>query len=423
VGKLAPAFGGLAMHSRSRQVADAPDTITGSAPQWGYLASVIRTERESATGLEAVQLRLRVREGTVGVGLLDAQGAAFVDSVDGIEGDAVTAVTFFVRGMQQTGRLVIRNAGTGPATFQWLGVDSLLLKDRPDLLRECLRPHDLTTVPGWSRYYGNFAHTPAEAIRQLLFDELREPLVMPWVRDLRVTITPGEETSRALFVSGTYEPASMIAVQRLLAPGGVLFDVGANVGLYTLLGSRCVGAAGHVYSFEPSSRERTTLDANLGLNGCRNVTTSAAAVGARTGSARLRIAAGQHRGQNTLSPAFAYPGVGLEREEEVEMVSLDQFTQIPGVRQPSVIKIDAEGNDLDVLRGARSVLRDAMPVVMVEVNDTLLQASGASRADVEAFLLDVGYELFRISEDDAALVRVSSLRHEQSENFVAIPAR
>ena len=105
------------------------------------------------------------------------------------------------------------------------------------------------------------------------------------------------------------------------------------------------------------------------------------------------------------------------------MVSLDEFARAPGVRRPDVLKIDAEGTDLLVLRGARSLLRETMPVIVFEINDTLLQATGASRHDVEAFLHDLGYAIFRVDERDASLLRVSTLRDEQSENFVAMPGR
>ncbi len=420
---LPPAFDELELHGRAHRVADTPLTIASSAHQWSYLASLARTPRQPSSGLEAVQISLRVLEGAVGVGLLDESGGAFVDVVDGIPAGAATCVTFFVCGMQHAGPLVVRNAGTGPATFEWLGVESLLLKDEADLVRDCLRPRELTLVPDWSRYYGGYAATPDEAIRQLLFDRLQAPLVMPWVRNLRVTISPGEEASRALFVSGTYEPASLIAIQRLLLPGAVLYDVGANVGLYTLLGAQCVGASGHVYSFEPSSRERATLDANLAINGCANVTVSPAAVAERPGTATLRIAAGQHRGQNTLAPAFAYDGVKLERVETVDVVSLDEFSRTPGVRPPDVLKIDAEGADLQVLRGARALLRHTTPVIVFEINDALLEATGASRHDVDAFLRDLGYAVFRVDERDASLVRIPTLQNEHSENFVAMPGR
>ena len=69
---------------------------------------------------------------------------------------------------------------------------------------------------------------------------------MPWFEGLELFIRPDEDLSRAVYVSGTYEPASLLAMKRLLPAGGVFVDVGANVGLYSMLASRWVGSEGRV---------------------------------------------------------------------------------------------------------------------------------------------------------------------------------
>ena len=419
---LPPAFEGLVRHNRSKLVSAEPLTIAGAAPVGGYLATLDRTVRPVAAGVEALQVRLRVREGTVGLGLLNAEGTAFLEAVDGFERGDPAVVTFLIRGIQNVGSLVLRNAGQSGVVVELLSTESFQLKDVTEIVDAHTFPEEVAPFAGWNRYYGRFGATAAEGVRQLVFEELREPMVMRWRHGLQVLITPGEETSRALFVSGTYEPTSMLALQRFLFPGAVLFDVGANVGLYTLVGSRRVGATGHVYAFEPSSRERAILEQNVTRNHCDNATVIPAAVSDRAGTGTLRIAAGQHRGQNTLAPTFAYPSVSVAREEPVSLVSLDDLWRTRTVRRPDVLKIDAEGSELHVLRGAASLLRDSMPVVMLEINDTLLEASGASRAAVEQLLTSLGYKLSRLDEATAGLVPVMSLAGADSENFVALPA-
>ena len=135
----------------------------------------------------------------------------------------------------------------------------------------------------------------------------------------------------------------------------------------------------------------------------------------------LRVAAGQHRGQNTLAPTFAYPSVGVEREEVVRLVSLDDLWRARTVRLPDVLKIDAEGSELQVLQGATAVLRESMPVVIFEINDALLEASGTSRTGVGQFLTALGYTLHRLDDATAAVVPVATLTGVDSENFVALP--
>jgi hypothetical protein len=146
-----------------------------------------------------------------------------------------------------------------------------------------------------------------------------------------------------------------------------------------------------------------------------------AAVSDCSGAGTLRIAAGQFRGQNTLASSFGYPGVPLAGVETVPLVSLDGLWQERRLRRPDVVKIDAEGHELRVLRGALGLLRDAMPVVVFEINDALLEASDASRDAVEATLRGLGYSLFRPDEATASLVEIAGLRGEQAENFFALP--
>lgn len=418
---LPPAFEGVVRHNRSELVSAEPLTLSGAAPLGGYLATLDRTARSVDAGLEALQVRLRVCEGTVGLGLLNAEGTAFLEAVDGFKSGDPVVVTFLIRGMQNVGSLVLRNAGHSAVVVELLSAESFQLKDATEIVNAHTFPDEVTPFAGWNRYYGRFGATAAEGVRQLVFEELREPIVMRWRHGLQVLITPGEETSRALFVSGAYEPTSMLALQRFLFPGAVLFDVGANIGLYTLVGSRRVGATGHVYAFEPSSRERAILEQNVTRNHCDNVTAIAAAASDRAGTGTLQVAAGQHRGQNTLAPTFAYPSVSVEREEAVPLVSLDDLWRARTVRLPDVLKIDVEGSELQVLRGATAVLRESMPVVIFEINDTLLEASGASRAEVGQFLTALGYTLHRLDDATAALVPVATLAGVDSENFVARP--
>jgi hypothetical protein len=74
-----------------------------------------------------------------------------------------------------------------------------------------------------------------------------------------------------------------------------------------------------------------------------------------------------------------------------------------------------------VLRGATALLRESMPIIVFEINDTLLESSGASRAAVEQFLAFLGYTLARLDDATAALVPITTLAGADSENFVALP--
>jgi FkbM family methyltransferase len=144
---------------------------------------------------------------------------------------------------------------------------------------------------------------------------------------------------------GTYESH----VQRLFCervkPGDIVFDIGANVGFFTLLASKLAGPTGHVYAFEPLPRNLHYLERHLRLNGITNVTMQPLAIAAATGSARFR--SGQHASMGYLTDAG---------DLEVSTVSLDDLIANGIAPRPAFIKMDIEGAESDALRGASSLL-------------------------------------------------------------------
>ena len=401
--------------------AESPPTIASSVAQWGYCLVIPRAQRREDGGPEILTVRVRVLEGSLGVGLLDAAGTSFLDSIDDIAPNWTGDLAFLIDDIGAVGSVVVRTTGTGAVAFEWLGAESTRLTGAEDVAD---RPAPLLEpVVGWDSYYGREARTADELIRQFQFDRLREPYIMQWSDGLRLIIAPDEEASRAVFVSGVYEPASTLVLRRLVLRGSTFIDVGAHVGLYTLVASRWVGENGHVYSFEPSSREITALNRNIELNGLANVTVTKAALHERGGTAVLHVADSHHGGQNTLADSFAYGSVRQATEESVTLIALDELWRRGEIRRPGVIKIDAEGSELHVLRGAAALLREARPAVVFEVNQALLMASGTSADEVDQFFRRLNYSVYRLDDDTSDLVAFTRMADMASANFVAFPAR
>ncbi len=155
-------------------------------------------------------------------------------------------------------------------------------------------------------------------------------------------------------------------------------DVGANVGAYTLLLGRWVRPGGRVYAFEPAPEAFGGLSAHVRLNGLEDgVTCVRAAASSSTGTATLSVDG--LSGANRLDAS-----AGGER---VATVTLDDFCRREGIR-PSFIKIDVEGAELGVLRGARETIRaggDGL-ALFVEMHPTIWGEMGITAADVRAEL-------------------------------------
>jgi FkbM family methyltransferase len=174
------------------------------------------------------------------------------------------------------------------------------------------------------------------------------------------------------YLTGDAEAEVQEILAELIRPGQVVFDVGANIGFFTILCARLVGPQGKVYSFEPMPENVATLRRNISLNGLENVVVVERALSSTSGTAELFI-----------SPWSAFHSLNVEgavkRENRgrdaappivVETVSLDEFVREEGVDPPDLVKLDVEGAELVALEGMREVLRSAQPLLVCELHWT-----------------------------------------------------
>lgn len=156
----------------------------------------------------------------------------------------------------------------------------------------------------------------------------------------------------------------------LPAQGGVCVEVGANIGMHSVPLSRlCEG--GEVVCYEPQRPVFHVLCANLALNDRLNVRTRHAAVGEKSG--RITIQTGAYDqpwnyGSFSIDKGFSTEGqfAGKVESEEVDMVALDKDPALAQLERLDLLKIDAEGHELAVLKGARKLIKQFQPAVFVE---------------------------------------------------------
>lgn len=195
-----------------------------------------------------------------------------------------------------------------------------------------------------------------------------------------------EGVLRAMLRSGIFEPETVALLRAVTPVGGVVLDVGANVGYLTALASRWVGRHGHVYAFEPVAATRQRLLRNLMLNACTNVTVLDAACGAAVSLARMRS-----RPDSGWSRIETRPGQG----EPVTVTTLDAIVERYQLRRVDVLKIDTEGYDFAVLLGAEDTVARFRPVIHMEVEH--VNEFGSSPAEARALLESWGYTVREIA--------------------------
>ncbi len=174
----------------------------------------------------------------------------------------------------------------------------------------------------------------------------------------------------------------------LLRRGDAVIDIGANFGLHTLFAARLVGDNGRVVAFEPIPQNLRLLRRNLRLNHVENQVTIAPQALSDSGEAHLEM---HFRPGELDQTASLRPGQGSNQTIRVSNSRLDEYP-FPARFSPRLIKIDVEGAELSVLRGARETLMRFHPLLLLEVHGFALPAFGDSVATLEDFLGETGYQ-------------------------------
>ena len=205
-----------------------------------------------------------------------------------------------------------------------------------------------------------------------------------FVRNPRTSII-----GRALCLDGVWEAEETAVVKAVVAPGEVVIDVGADIGYYTLLFSANSGPNGHVYSFEPNPSSRAWLDKNIELNQARNITSIGIALFDTSGEVALNH---DQIAMNTQSPNIL----------RVPTQPFDEWRKAQQIKRVDLIKIDAEGAEMRILRGMRNTILGDRPKLLVEIHPTKLPAFEDSADNVMTFLNDARYLIRPVDRQDLA---------------------
>ncbi len=161
---------------------------------------------------------------------------------------------------------------------------------------------------------------------------------------------------------GTYEAEGQEMLRELVRPGDVCYDLGANAGFYTLAMARLTGPGGRIFAFEPLASNAANILQHQRVNALEHVTLVQAAVSTRGGL--LPFVSRESNAMGSLAPS-----AGLASATYcVPTISLDEFVFGHGFPAPNFMKIDVEGAETDVLRGARRLLRESHPRVFLSIH-------------------------------------------------------
>jgi FkbM family methyltransferase len=193
------------------------------------------------------------------------------------------------------------------------------------------------------------------------------------------------------YYAADYEPGTFGFLRAWCRPGDTVLDVGAHIGLFTVCMSRLVGPAGRVLSFEPTPSTCHILRETVRMNFCEsNVEVHEEAVSKRSGRGTLFDTRDVVSNANSLVRTRRSKG-----EISVEIVSIDEVVPREGVR---LLKIDVEGAELDVLRGAGRTFATSVPAVYLGLHPSQIREAGGTLEEIWELLRDYRMEIFHNHE-------------------------
>ncbi|MDS4028361.1 MAG: FkbM family methyltransferase [Candidatus Contendobacter sp.] len=212
---------------------------------------------------------------------------------------------------------------------------------------------------------------------------LPSSVVVPFVDSTRLLVSPGMTGATGNIYCGLHEFEDMAFVLHALRKGDLFLDIGANIGSYTILASGAVGCES--MTFEPVPSTFTHLLDNIKLNSLESLVHA------------LNLALGSEDGQINFTSNLDTVNHVLapdERNNSSITVKMNRLDDVVGEREPTLIKIDVEGFETEVLKGANKTLeKDSLLAVLMELNGSG-NRYGYDEEALHLFMVNMGFELF-----------------------------
>ena len=184
----------------------------------------------------------------------------------------------------------------------------------------------------------------------------------------------------------------------------VVFDLGAQTGSFSLLAKYFSNSAW--YAFEPIHEAAEILKKNLSLNNINNVSVYQMAVSNYLGSTILKMPDINEWGLSTIGSNVLRFNPVIERK--IECIDLDSFVTTKNIKKVHFMKLDTEGSELNILRGAKKLILRDHPIILMEYNETNMKQCDILKKDVDEFLTEMGYQWKLVSSEDILCIPVVS---------------
>jgi len=271
--------------------------------------------------------------------------------------------------------------------------------ERGTLIRRVIDYQKIKNEQDWRAFFG---------------DDSRNTICKKLPKGGKIVLDKHNLISKAIYLD-KFETFETNYVAQTLNKGDIFIDVGANIGLFTIIASNKIGSNGRVYAFEPTSETYGKLIKNIKINQSKNVVCKNVAVSNREGKAYISINGSENSALNSIVSSSGNTAIC----EEIQCIALDEFFQenkISGIIK--LIKIDVEGWELPVLQGMLQELKVAKPELIIEVNENNYRNVGYEVEDILNLLEQSNYNIYEF-DDQGELIPFSRKEYYSYSNIVA----
>ena len=260
--------------------------------------------------------------------------------------------------------------------------ETVILLFRPVILRE---------IWGWGKIYNFFVGSYR---RDWFWQDAKKQTIKGRLNDFLMELDISKWADRSTFFLGRwYDLPTQQIVKQVLNKGDVVIDVGANVGMFSLVARHIVGQEGFVHSFEPNPATRKCLNRNIEINDIDNIKVYPLGLGEVEGEFSLYVPH-VNSGEGSLA-RFSDAEYEISKFYEIQ-IEVKVGDSVLREVAPRLIKIDVEGAEIGVLRGMSQLISRHLPLIICEYVPTHIHRFSCSFKDFRSIAQEHSYQIFKL---------------------------
>ncbi|MBZ0199932.1 MAG: FkbM family methyltransferase, partial [Ignavibacteriaceae bacterium] len=208
---------------------------------------------------------------------------------------------------------------------------------------------------------------------------------------------------------GEFERENIKFFKSLVRQGQTIFDVGANIGIYSLTAARVMNNSGRVYCFEPSDWAYNRLRENVAINRFSNIEIIKKGVSNKSGTIDFYIC---H--DDAYNSIGSKPMMEVEKVVPIQVTTIDEFCDAQKIPHIDILKIDAEGADYLILKGAKVMIsKQNAPIIFCEFNRSISDGFDFSKNDFINYLVKNSFSAYELKDN-----KLVEFKHDSSSNEI-----